>query len=292
MLTTTQGWAAFASTPSGFDSFYDLFNKALNDPNWVSISAPSTANPLFTQEEFESARSGMTRDEFEQEILAEFREMGVGKVYVNHGLHNQTRENPFAVRGLQWCHYLPITVGLDFNVGLMCWILGQHRGGLFHYADEIAIQNTNSQQCAQILVERVRGHAPGVEIIGDASGNARKTSSNETDYQIIMQALRGANIPVRNLTPDSNPSVTDRVNIVNAALKSASGQVRLTYDPIKCPTFKRDMERVLWKAKSSDGHFDTKDPKLTHMSDAGGYPIVYHSDVFRKRPGKMHIIVR
>ena len=40
MLTTTKGWAAFVSTPAGFDSFYDLFERAKTDPDWETFHAP------------------------------------------------------------------------------------------------------------------------------------------------------------------------------------------------------------------------------------------------------------
>ena len=53
MLATTGGWAVFTSTTNGFDEFYDLHQRALTDINWYSIQAPSTCNPLFTQEELE-----------------------------------------------------------------------------------------------------------------------------------------------------------------------------------------------------------------------------------------------
>ena len=57
MLTTTKGWACFVSTPNGFDSFYDFYQRQLIDPNWQSFHAPSTCNPLFTIEELKAAKN-------------------------------------------------------------------------------------------------------------------------------------------------------------------------------------------------------------------------------------------
>lgn len=293
MLTTTRGWAMFPSTPRGFDGFYDLYSRAeAGEKDWEAFHSPSTCNPLFTQEEFEAAKREMGEAEFAQEILAEFRELGTGKVYVNHGSWNQKTQNPFAVAGYDWSPYLPIVVGLDFNVGLMCWELAQFKGRDAYFGDEIAMPNTNTQEAVGALISKVKDHKAGVVLIGDASGKARKTSASETDYQILMRELKAACPNVRNLTPESNPGVKDRVNIMNASLKDATGQPHLFYHPTRCPRLKRDLERVTWKAGAGDAIFDKSDPLLTHPSDAAGYPVCHYSNEFRLRPGKMHVLIR
>lgn len=291
MLARRGGWADIYSTPNGFEHFYDLFQAALLDPEWGAFHAPSTEAPWWTAEEIASARSTMSEAEFAQEIMAEFHEMGVGKVYLNHGSHNWVDHNPFGIRGLDWSQHLPIVVGLDFNVGMMCWELGQVKGRDIYYGDEIAISNTNTEQCAQVLAERVKGHKAGVVIVGDASGKARKTSSSETDYVILMRILRALcpGIEIRNLTPEVNPPVKDRVNIMNSALKSADGSVHFYYNRKKCPRLGRDLDRVTWKAKAQDAQFDKSDPLLTHSSDAAGYPVCLFANEFRAKPGRMHI---
>lgn len=294
MLRVNKGWAIFISTPNGFDWFYDMAEKAKADKSgrWSYMCAPSTANPLFTKAELDEAREEMSEDEFQQEHMAEFREMGTGKVYLSHGSHNQVRQNPFAVRGLKWSPYLPIVVGLDFNVGLMCWILGQFKGDTVYYGEEIAVENTNTEECAPLLVEKVRGHKPGVILIGDASGKARRSSSSASDYAIIVKALQEAKIPVRNLTPESNPAIKDRVNIANASLKSATGLTRFYYNDEACPHLKKDLQRVKWKRGAQDAIFDKSDAKLTHMTDAAFYPVCYYSSQWRPKPGKMRVVVR
>lgn len=294
MLRTTKGWAIFISTPNGFDWFYDMAEKAKLDQSgrWSYMHAPSTANPLFTQEELDEARLEMSEDEFQQEHMAEFREMGSGKVYRSHGSHNQVLQNPFAPTGVKWCSYLPIVIGLDFNVGLMCWELGQVKGHSIHYADEIAVENTNTEECAPLLLAKVKDHKAGVILLGDATGKARRSSASASDYEIILQVLRDGGVSVKNLTPKGNPPVKDRVNIMNAALKSASGVSRFSYNPINCTRLKEDLLRVKWKAGTSDANFDTADKKLTHASDAAGYPVCFYSNEWRSKPGVMSVISR
>lgn len=300
MLRTTKGWACFVSTPNGYDQFYDLFQKGGVEKDWESFMAPSTCNPLFTQEEFELARSEMSEDVFNQEILAQFTEIGVGKAYKNHGLHNQRMDNPFSVRGHDWSPYLPIIVGVDFNVGLMVWELAQRKGNHIHFVDEIAVQNTDTEECALVLAKKImdvhsmkEGPKPPVIIIGDASGNARKTSAvGQTDYIIIKRVLKDHGIIYEDLTPKENPGVKDRINCINSQLKAADGTISLTYNPVRCKYLKRDFERVKWKQGTDGAILDKSDPLATHASDAAGYPICHYNNTFRERPGKMRVLLR
>lgn len=275
MLTTTQGWAVFVSTPQGFDHFYDLAEKAKEDPDWFFMSAPSTANPLFTQDELESARRAMSEPEFQQEIMAEFRDLQRGSAYISFSAANVLDKNPFVKGELPISPHLPIVVGLDFNVGSMRWVLGQRRNDDWYWFDEISISNTNSQECAQELVARVQGHDPGVVLCGDASGNSRHSSASQSDYVIICQALDSAKVKWTNATPDANPPVKERVNTVNAKLKDASGAAHMWINP-RCKQLIRDMQRVTWKAGANSNSIldQSTDKTLTHASDAAGYAVV------------------
>lgn len=292
MLARYGGWAVILSTPNGFEHFYDLFLAAKLDPEWNTFHAPSTEAWWWTPEEVASAKSTMSEDEFAQEILAEFREMGVGKVYKNHGTWNQIEVNPFARPGQIWSPHLPLVVGLDFNVGLMCWEVMQFRGRDSYTGDEISVSDTNTQECAPKLLQLVKGHPSGVILVGDASGKARRSSASETDYAIILGCLKGGGINVRNLTPEANPPVHDRVNICNAALKDATGAVHARYHPGKCPRLKKDLERVLWRQGTANTDIDKRDPLLTHPSDAWGYPQCHYADTWKPKAGRMRVLSR
>lgn len=294
MLSRRQGWCDILSTPNGYDHTYDLNEFALAHPEeWSVFHAPSLEAPWWDEAEIASAKGTMSEDVFAQEIMADFREIGIGKTYKNHGVHNQAEQNPFVPRGVNWSPYLPIIVGLDFNVGLMVWELLQVKAGDFYFGDEIAVENTDTEQCATVLAQKVQGHKPGIVLVGDASGNARRTSAvGETDYKIIKKILNQYGILYEDRTPKENPGVKDRVNAVNSLLKAADGSVHLWYHPYRCKYLKRDFERVKWKQGTDGAFLDKSDPLATHSSDAAGYPIALMSNVFRERPGRMRVIVR
>lgn len=275
MLTTTNGYAIFVSTPSGYNAFFDLYNAARTNSDWFVMQASSTGNPLFTSAEQESARTMMSEAEFAQEILAEFRDLHVGKAYLNHGPHNHTTRNPFAHVGMKWNESLPIVVGMDWNISPMSWELGQNKGQDWYWGDEIWIKNTHTQECVKVLIEKVRGHKAGVLICGDSTGNARKTSAaGQTDYTILFQALSSAKIPWQDRTPTVNPLVKDRVNSVNAKLRAADGSIHMWINVDNCPHLVKDLQRVSWKQGTGLILDQTTNPELTHASDAIGYPIV------------------
>ena len=296
MLGRYKGWCDFYSTPNGFDWFYDLYQNALKYPDeWEVFHAPSTEAWWWTPEEIISAKQTMSDAEFAQEIMAEFRDLTQGKAYLTFSKDNILNKNPFTIDGTI-NPYLPIHIGLDFNVSPMSWCLAQKKGDHLHFFDEISMKGTNTQECVKVLIDKVKDHKLGVILVGDASGNSQSTKSDgKSDYDILCQALDSNNIKWINLTPSFNPGVRDRVNTINARLRSATGQVHITVDETKCPELKKDFERVVWKMNAGKNIVDqTTDKDRTHMSDAAGYLVcqVLPIDVASKKPGVLSVIVR
>lgn len=300
MLATTQGWAAFVSTPAGFDYFYDLAEKAKTDPDWAYFSSPSTCNPLFTAEEFEAAKREMSEAVFAQEILAEFRDLHSGSAYVNFGDHNLRTVSPFARvqdKGDLYNPYLPLVVALDFNLSPAIALIGQERAGDFYFHDEIFVERSHTQEIAHELVRRIQSHAllgdKKVIIVGDATGKAgQRAAFGRSDYAIVEEIFTRAEIKWENRTPDANPQVRDRVNAVNSRLRSAEGTPHIFIHPERCRMLKKDLQRVSWKPGLS-GVLDQKsDPTLTHLSDALGYAVCGLSKMWQPQVGSLRTIRR
>lgn len=298
MLTTTKGWGCFVSTPRGFDSFFDLFEKAKLDHDWESFQAPSTCNPLFTQDEYEAAKKELSDAVFDQEINANFRDIHNGSAYVNFSAINQVTRNPFTpIHDVS--PYLSIVVGMDFNLSPMSWVLGQQRGEDFYFFDEIFLQKSHTQEAALELIARLKRLEvevnPKVVIIGDSTGRAgQRASLGKSDYRIIEELLTEHHISYSNETPDSNPLVSDRVNIVNSRLKDATGTPHIFINSKNCPRLVRDLQRVVWKrgASALPKLDQVSDPTLTHMSDAMGYAVCKLSRLWVPSAGGVRVLQR
>jgi hypothetical protein len=297
MLATTQGWAAFISTPNGFDGFYDLATSAMNDDSgeWFFMKAPSSANPLITQAEVDNMRKNMTEKQFLQEVMAEFVDLNAGKAYYNFSSANLVTDNPFVKTQDEWSPHLPIAVAMDFNVNPMAWTLGQERNKQFYWGDEITLADSNTPEAAEHLVEKVRHHKPGVVIIGDSAGKSRSTkSTGQSDYDLIATALKKAGIKFQNETPDASPGVKDRVNTFNNLLKDGQGTINCWINR-RCKTLIKDLERVTLRENSS-GVFaldKRKDASLTHSSDGVGYYMYARAAVvFDQRPISVGVLHR
>lgn len=300
MLTTTKGWAAFVSTPAGYDYFFDLAERAKVDPDWQFFAAPSTCNPLFTEDEYNAARREMSESFFAQEILAEFRDLHSGSAYVNFGDHNLRNDSPFARvmgRGQLYSEFLPLVVALDFNLSPAIALIGQERAGDFYFHDEVYVERSHTQEIALELVKRIKDHKlvgdQKVIIVGDATGKAgQRAAMGRSDYSIIQEIFTQAGINWENRTPDSNPEVRDRVNVVNSKLKSADGAPHIFLHPERCKMLKKDLQRVSWK-KGLSGVLDQKsDPTLTHLSDAMGYAVCALSKLWQPSVGGLRVIRR
>jgi len=300
MLARRKGWCDFFSTPAGYDWFYDLAEHAkLNSKEWGLFHAPSTEAWWWTPEEIASTKAEMSEPEFAQEILAEFRDLTAGRVYPSFGDHNRANGSPFAA-GKPFSPYLPIVLGADFNLSPMSWNLGQTASNKWHWFQEIHLTGSHTMEAAEVLVSRMQqleamGHKsnPQLIICGDATGKATQRSSNQSDYDIIKIKLKQAGITFRDETPESNPSIKDRVNAVNTKCKAANGDVEMFVDFDNCPFLVKDLQRVVWK-NGADAVIDSgKQKDLGHQSDGIGYAIHRLTPMKGvKEIGKMRIIQR
>jgi PBSX family phage terminase large subunit len=72
-LIDNKGEALFISTPKGYNHFYELCNKELNDEDFKSFHFTSYDNPHLPTEELEKEKQTKSPEAFLQEIMAEFQ---------------------------------------------------------------------------------------------------------------------------------------------------------------------------------------------------------------------------
>lgn len=266
-------------TPNGFDWVHRRFlspNKI--DSHEAIIAAPGENLAVLSKHPkyYEHLKASYDDLFYRQEVLGEYLSVKSGRAYHAWSEANQDASLRFVPReGLCWA--------LDFNVDPMAGVVAQFIGGRIHVLKELFLRNSNTQEMcerfeavAQPFAEAyaaANGKPLPVTLYGDASGEARSTSSR-SDYELIRIFFRTRSQFRLNVdVPASNPPVRDRVNSVNAMLRNAAGNVRTLVHP-ECRELITDLQQVTWKQGAPGFDLDkVSDKTRTHLTDALGYMI-------------------
>lgn len=175
----------------------------------------------------------------------------------------------------------PLAWAWDFNVEPMVSIIGQRDGTLFRVMRELVLEEGNILEMVQMFYDILPRHQGEIWIYGDATGKGRTSQTGQSDYQIILNAMRQYGAPVRLKVPEQNPAVPDRVNAVILALKNERGEINTEVDP-SCRELISDLEQV--QRDGRGGIKKTRDRKdvyyrRSHTSDAFGYWVSYEAPV-------------
>lgn len=175
----------------------------------------------------------------------------------------------------------------DFNVEPMITGVGQRHGEVFKVYREFVLEdNASIDEMVEMFREAYPTHGGELWIYGDATGRNRNVQTARSEYQLILNAMRGYPMPVRLKVPETNPPVNDRVNAVNASFRDHEGFPRIEIDT-SCDQLIADFEGVLFDNRMGIKKVhNRKDPYYhrTHASDAFGYWIVKERPVRLERP--------
>jgi len=144
------------------------------------------------------------------------------------------------------------------------------------------------------LEERYVDHQAPVIVVGDASGNQRRSSSETTDWRIIAESMKNYRQPIvirgliansdikAGVTKYSNPGQRDALMNANRALLDANGKVSICFmpeSPLESGGVAGALTALGFKA---DGSFDTKaerkmdrDVQRSHFGDIYKYFAYY-----------------
>lgn len=200
------------TTPEGFNYVYDRFEKNPK-PGTRLIRAKTADNPFLPPEYLEALREQYNDQEFEQYCNGEFVAMS-GAVYsrFNRDRHLKPCTAPLDAE---------LTIGADFNIGKMVWVLADWNGESLHVFAEHITHNRTTEESAEILDDKLRAlfrqwgrkyEPKSIRFFCDASGSARKTSASRSDVQILRS------FGWRVIHTPKNPAIRDRVASVNRAL--------------------------------------------------------------------------
>jgi len=205
----------------------------------------------------------------QQELYGEFV-IFEGTVY--YTFNRQQNAGDLAFKMAQYDADKPLRLCCDFNVDPMAWVICQfheeNKIKTIRVIDEIYLKNSNTIEACDEFKLRYPNHSAGLYLYGDATGTARHSSSNITNWKIIENEL--VKYHPMNCVPLSNPGERDRINSVNGIICNSQGLRRTLINPQTCKNFIRDLEQVSFK-EGSVAIDKTRNFSLTHASDAFGY---------------------
>lgn len=269
-VLSTGGKGFITTSPNSYDDIHDIF-IASDRPGFGVVRSTTYDNKQLNKDRIDELASNYDQRFAQQELMGEFV-IFEGAVY--YAFNRNQNAGDLAFQVAQYNPNLPIRLCADFNVDPMAWPLAQiaeNQNGLaqVYVIDEIFLRNSNTIEACQEFKNRYPHHRAGLYLYGDATGQARHTSSNVSDWKIIETELAHYNITKR--VPSSNPAERDRVNAVNGMICNSKNIRRVQINP-KCTHIIRDLEQVSYKDGSTQID-KTKDTTLTHASDALGYLI-------------------
>ncbi len=251
-------------TPKGFDWVYRRFMEHLVEGYEMTLAAPYENRYLLDKvpDYYDRLKRSYDGRFFEQEVLGKYLNVSEGQVY-------HTFERARNVKETILDETLPLRWALDFNVDPMCSVVAQIRDGVVHVLDEFVLSRLSTPQVCERFLDRYGRHQAGVAIYGDASGSRQQTTGS-SDYGMMREVLSKSHMKCLGYrVPKANPEVRERVNVVNAMLRSAESKTRLFVHP-RCQELVADLEQVSYKPGSAVIEKD-RDPRRTHLSDALGY---------------------
>jgi len=237
------------TTKNGYNWGYDMYSSPQRTNNFGVLEAKTSDNfflpPQYTDdllEDYGSFEAPMYR----QEVLNEYVNLTSGSVYWSFDRKSH-------VKKLELNKNLHTFVGVDFNIDNMNAIYVQMIGDTFYVCREnnLTERNANTFTLAETIRKELYEY-PYRSVIPDSTGKARKTSSQRSDHQILMDAgLR--------LEQTQNPMIRDRQNAVNRCLTNS----KMIIDP-SCTTLIRELETL--SNRDDEG-------KVSHVGVALGYVI-------------------
>jgi len=251
-------------TPKGYDWVFRRFIKEPVEGYQAIMATPFENRYLLDKvpDFYERLKRSYDARFYEQEALGSYLSLNSRLVY-------QAFDRNVNVRAMEMDPVIPLLWSLDFNVDPMSSVIVQKRDEIVSVIDEIVLARASTMEACEEFQSRYPYQAAGVVVFGDASGKSMQTTGM-SDYAMVRdffrrQGYRNAQFKV----PLSNPSVRDRVALMNAQLKAADGVSRLFVHP-RCRELIQDFEEVAFKPDSSVIDKD-RDSKRTHLSDALGY---------------------
>lgn len=169
MLTQTNGWAIFITTPNGvanhFKKFWDtaVAREADGDDDWKTFHFTSYDNPTIKRENLDKERERLTEEFFTQEYMAEFAKFA-GLIFTSFD-ENKHIQN-FEIDE-SWSFYRAIDFGATDPNAVS--FIGVDKDGVVYIYDEIYINDIHTSELAE-LIKQKSAHHYFIGTYADSSG--------------------------------------------------------------------------------------------------------------------------
>lgn len=80
-LSDRKGWAAFIGTPKGKNAFFDIYERAAQSDDWLSLRLKASETGLLAQSELDELRAELSADEYARELETSFDAAVEGAYY-------------------------------------------------------------------------------------------------------------------------------------------------------------------------------------------------------------------
>jgi phage terminase large subunit len=114
MLADRQGTATFIGTPKGRNGFWQIYQTALNDPDWFTFMLRASETGILPQSELDASRKDMTAEQYEQEFECSFEAAILGAYY---GKEMQQAELEKRITNVAREPSLPVHTAWDLGIG-------------------------------------------------------------------------------------------------------------------------------------------------------------------------------
>ena len=112
LLADRQGHATFIGTPKGRNSFFDMYQRGLEDPTWLSVMLRASDTGIVPRDELDAARRDMTPEQYEQEFECSFEAAIMGAYY---GKEMAEAERSGRITSVDYDPHVPVHTAWDLG---------------------------------------------------------------------------------------------------------------------------------------------------------------------------------
>lgn len=271
---TTQAPVLFISTPprenNWFTSLIDdvRFNPAFAD-DWEFFQFSTLQGGQVPPEEIERARNSLDAKTFRREYEASIESMDT-QIYTEFSHQTHIRDdidpNPNN-RPELYC-------GMDFNTTPMTAVVSYMIGDTIYVFDEFYLETSNTIELGMAIKQRYG--TEGVEINPDPAGHSGSTLVEQGTTNITQLESLGFEV----WAPRSHTRVVDRINTVQAALRSANGKPSLFIHP-RCTRLIDSLRKHTYKEGTL---IPNKTTGHDHFCDSLGYLVLAQRPMLQALP--------